>query len=422
MTKGKLKATRRAFALFLSIAMATSFGMPTGSVYADSPETTFDITKDDSYSLKWSDEFDGTELSDAWNVEAHDPGWVNAELQRYVSKDDMQDNIKLEDGELKIYPTVEKKATGGGPVDVLDGNGFAGWKGNEKLTVTSTKEKGTVVVDDAGDNPWDAQYQITGLTLEKGHDYRFSVKAKSDKERTIQLNVTENASNEWPAFAQQSYSVTTEEQTFTTDFTMKGDYKDIVCIQLNFGKFKEDDPDNELATVELTEVSLVDLTAAAAGSDVFSLKNYNFTSGRVNTQGNEDFIYGYFEAKARVPKGMGYLPAFWLMATDESEYGAWPKCGEIDIMEVMGQDTTKSYHTIHYGYNTTDGHKQQQKEYVSTDPDFYTEEHVYGLEWLPGKLTWYVDGKEVFTTDNWVTGNDESTQLILQILKTLYLI
>ena len=108
---------------------------------------------------------------------------------------------------------------------------------------------------------------------------------------------------------------------------------------------------------------------------------------------------------------MGYLPAFWLMATDESEYGAWPKCGEIDIMEVMGQDTTKSYHTIHYGYNPKDGHKQQQKEYVSTDPDFYTEEHVYGLEWLPGKLTWYVDGKEVFTTDNWVTGNDESTQL-----------
>ena len=108
MTKGKLKATRRAFALFLSIAMATSFGMPTGSVYADSPEETFHVI-DDSYSLVWSDEFDGTELSDAWNVEAHDPGWVNAELQRYVSKDDMQDNIKLEDGELKVSFRTDRK-------------------------------------------------------------------------------------------------------------------------------------------------------------------------------------------------------------------------------------------------------------------------------------------------------------------------
>ena len=47
------------------------------------------------------------------------------------------------------------------------------------------------------------------------------------------------------------------------------------------------------------------------------------------------FKYGLFEAKVKVPTGMGYLPAFWMMPTDENLYGQWPRCGEIDCMEVM---------------------------------------------------------------------------------------
>lgn len=75
----------------------------------------------------------------------------------------------------------------------------------------------------------------------------------------------------------------------------------------------------------------------------------SYTSGRINTQGKHDFKYGYFECRAKVPTGKGYLPAFWMMPTDENLYGQWPKCGEIDIMEVMGQETNKAYGTIHYG-------------------------------------------------------------------------
>ena len=36
-----------------------------------------------------------------------------------------------------------------------------------------------------------------------------------------------------------------------------------------------------------------------------------------------------------------------MMPTNENLYGQWPKCGEIDIMEVMGQQTNKLYGTIH---------------------------------------------------------------------------
>lgn len=49
----------------------------------------------------------------------------------------------------------------------------------------------------------------------------------------------------------------------------------------------------------------------------------SYTSGRINTQGKHDFKYGYFECRAKVPTGKGYLPAFWMMPTDENLYGQW---------------------------------------------------------------------------------------------------
>ena len=47
------------------------------------------------YTLKWSDDFNGTELNrEDWNVETHKKGWVNDELQAYV---DSTYNIKVQD-------------------------------------------------------------------------------------------------------------------------------------------------------------------------------------------------------------------------------------------------------------------------------------------------------------------------------------
>ena len=57
------------------------------------------------YTLKWSDDFNGTELNrEDWNVETHKKGWVNDELQAYV---DSTDNIKVQD----------RQHGGGGTVD-----------------------------------------------------------------------------------------------------------------------------------------------------------------------------------------------------------------------------------------------------------------------------------------------------------------
>ena len=124
-----------------------------------------------------------------------------------------------------------------------------------------------------------------------------------------------------------------------------------------------------------------------------------YTSGRVNTQGKHDFKYGLFEAVAKVPEGMGYLPAFWLMPTDENLYGQWPKCGEIDAMEVMGQETSTLHGTIHYG----EPHNQSQGTYESKGASFSEAFHTFSVEWEPDKITWYVDGIKYHEENDWFT-------------------
>ncbi|MFI2777663.1 glycoside hydrolase family 16 protein, partial [Escherichia coli] len=54
-------------------------------------------------------------------------------------------------------------------------------------------------------------------------------------------------------------------------------------------------------------------------------RTIKYDSGFINTSGKKDFLYGRIEMKAKLPKGKGAFPAFWLMGTS---YG-WPGGGEI---------------------------------------------------------------------------------------------
>lgn len=125
----------------------------------------------------------------------------------------------------------------------------------------------------------------------------------------------------------------------------------------------------------------------------------SYTSGRVNTQGKHIFTYGRFEARLKVPKGQGYLPAFWMMPDDESFYGQWPKCGEIDIMEVLGHQTDTLYGTLHFG----EPHSQDQGTYTLSSGNFADEFHVFALEWEPGEMRLYCDGIKYKTINDWYT-------------------
>lgn len=130
------------------------------------------------------------------------------------------------------------------------------------------------------------------------------------------------------------------------------------------------------------------------------LKNgKSYTSGRINTQNKHTITYGKVEVRAKVPAGKGFLPAIWMMPNDENLYGQWPKCGEIDIMEVLGDNTKKLYSTLHFGEPHTEG----QGTYTLTKGDFSKEFHVYGMEWEPGEIRFYIDGELYHKENDWFT-------------------
>lgn len=134
-------------------------------------------------------------------------------------------------------------------------------------------------------------------------------------------------------------------------------------------------------------------------------KDY-YTSGKVKTQNKKDFMYGKVVARAKVPEGQGLWPAIWMMPTDESYYGQWPKCGEIDIMEVLGNQPELSYSTIHYG----EPHAEQQGTRQLTSGSYATDFHEYSVEWEPGEMRFYTDDELVLTVNDWFTavnGEDE---------------
>lgn len=133
------------------------------------------------------------------------------------------------------------------------------------------------------------------------------------------------------------------------------------------------------------------------------IKNGNvYTSGRINTQGLREFKYGRFESRLKVPRGQGFLPAFWMMPADESFYGQWPKCGEIDIMEVLGNEVNKVYGSLHFG----EPHTQKQGTAMDLKQNFADEFHIFAVEWEPQEIRFYVDDRCYYKTSDWFTCKD----------------
>ena len=114
-----------------------------------------------------------------------------------------------------------------------------------------------------------------------------------------------------------------------------------------------------------------------------------YTSGRIKTDGKFSFQYGKVEMRARLPYGQGIWPAFWMLGDNFSDVG-WPNCGEVDIMEFVGQTPTKVYGTLHGpGYNGGGGLGAWHDYPAGFTNDF----HTYSIEWEPNVFRWYFDGQ-----------------------------
>lgn len=121
------------------------------------------------------------------------------------------------------------------------------------------------------------------------------------------------------------------------------------------------------------------------------------TSARLISQGKQSWTYGRVEARLKLPAGLGIWPAFWMLP-DKSQYGGWPRCGEIDIMEFVGYQPTTVHGTIHTGkYNHMIGTQKGTNTELATCTEDY---HVYTLDWTPENITISVDGLAYFSFDN----------------------
>lgn len=132
-------------------------------------------------------------------------------------------------------------------------------------------------------------------------------------------------------------------------------------------------------------------------------KTLPYTSARLRTKNLQEWTFGRFEIRAKLPKGQGTWPAIWMLPTD-SPYGTWASNGEIDIMEAVNLGTqttvdgvlqapdTRVYGTLHYGRawpgNVSSGEPYTLPNSVNPADDF----HVYAVEWEDGEIRWYVDG------------------------------
>lgn len=120
-------------------------------------------------------------------------------------------------------------------------------------------------------------------------------------------------------------------------------------------------------------------------------RNDSVTSARLNTKDKFSFKFGKAQARIKAPTGTGMWPAFWMLGNSIDTVG-WPRCGEIDIMEVSpflyGANT--SMFAMHWWNDTAAAHNSMGTRYRMSQPlsDGY---HVYEVEWDSKRVVGRID-------------------------------
>ncbi|MGP4015427.1 glycoside hydrolase family 16 protein [Saccharopolyspora sp. 5N708] len=123
-------------------------------------------------------------------------------------------------------------------------------------------------------------------------------------------------------------------------------------------------------------------------------QTYDFVSGRVKTQDKVEFTYGSYSARLKLPEnatGSGLWPAFWSLGANIDAGKPWPQCGEVDVMEHVGEPwTSVAMHGPEYNGDTPIAARQN---FEGKDPADW---HVYRVDWTPEGFTFFVDDTETY--------------------------
>jgi hypothetical protein len=120
-----------------------------------------------------------------------------------------------------------------------------------------------------------------------------------------------------------------------------------------------------------------------------SLGGAAYTSARMKTQGKQSFgINTWVEARINAPEGQGIWPAFWMLGNSITTVG-WPSCGEIDIMEIQGQNPAKNFGTIHWA--DQNGNHASFGGIFNSSSSLTAGFHTYAISRTASSIKWYVD-------------------------------
>jgi beta-glucanase (GH16 family) len=109
-----------------------------------------------------------------------------------------------------------------------------------------------------------------------------------------------------------------------------------------------------------------------------------YTSSRLITRGKGEWIYGFFEIRAKLPCGKGTWPAIWMLNRDV----VWPAGGELDIMEHVGREPGRVFSTVH----TSAGHGANGTGGATLVPDACHTFHNYQMHWTADEVRFGIDG------------------------------
>lgn len=122
-------------------------------------------------------------------------------------------------------------------------------------------------------------------------------------------------------------------------------------------------------------------------------------TGCITGQGKQNFLYGYYECRAILPKSTGMWSAFWMMNKNVEDVDNSGKDGtEVDIFESMyykdvawGAGDAVVSGIVYDGYGA-DSKKDSIGKWFANNP--YEEFNTYGLEWNKNEYIFYINGVE----------------------------
>jgi beta-glucanase (GH16 family) len=334
--------------------------------------------------LVWSDEFDvdGAPNPANWTYDLGAGGWGNNEVQTYT---DDPENVVVEGGMLKItakseggeavvhyFDDITLVATGGATSTVDDFEGtaptFTGFGGASTQVVTNPDASGentSAMVGEStkplGAETFAGSFFDVSAPLDLTTYSSISMKTWSPTVGAVVKLKLENSANTNENYEVDMNTTVSESwETLTFDFSMAPAYNfDRIVVFFDFG-------------------------VSPVGA---------FTSARIKSENLYEFTYGRVEIRAKLPSGGGTWPALWALGANFDTVG-WPDCGEIDIMEHVGNSPNITSSALHYPGNFG-GTAVTGSIPIATAT---TEFHNYTVEWTPDSIKFVVDDEFIHTS------------------------